>query len=117
MGDWFTRTQLASLDWDALRQPESHPLKVRVTPEAVFDRDSGVLLASAAPGYRFFYGHDHVHIAPVDWNHEKVAAELQSGSEPTTQIAKPITSIGPDALAMLFSAVSKPPQKAVTNAQ
>lgn len=82
----FTPEQLVKLDWLDTKQPSNHPFKVRVTPAVVYNLETGEHVATVAPGYRFAWVHEHVHIVPQDWTVDE--AEY----EPKTQVAKAISS-------------------------
>lgn len=114
MARGFTPEQLGRIDWKTVYQPENHPLKLVVKPEAIYNLKTGELICTAAHGYRFYWAHDHIHVAPVNWDHR--AAETELSEEPKTQVATPLAGTPPPMVALL-AATYQPPQKEDTNAQ
>ena len=112
MARGFTPEQLASIDWKTVYQPENHPLKLVMKPDGLYNLTNGELIAKTDPKYRFYWAHDHVHVAPVNWDHRATEAELSG--PPGVQVAKPLAGTPPAVIAML--AATYPPQKDTTNA-
>lgn len=63
----FTPEQLREVDWFAEPQSESHPIRVRVTPDVIYDLANGEPIATTKAGYHFCWIHNHVHIVPTGW--------------------------------------------------
>ena len=82
-----SRANLDSIDWDRGRQAKTHPFRVRVTPSTIYNQDTGEVVATVAPGYEFYYAHQHPHIAPVGYDTQAAIAEVDSV---TTQVAQPL---------------------------
>ena len=103
MARGFTPKQLAEIDWTKVYQPENHPLKLVVQAGAIRDLTTNQVVAEAAPGYRFYWVHDHIHVAPVDWDHR--AAEKEDTAPIATQAAKPLSGLSAGLLATLATAL------------
>lgn len=88
----FTPAQLREIDWAANDQSENHPVKVRTEPFAVYDLATGQAVATAAPGYRFYWCHGHIHIAQEQWNHH--AEEAAQQAPPLKQNAEQLGDLG-----------------------
>jgi hypothetical protein len=88
MARGFTPEQLAQIDWNTVYQPENHPLKLVVHAQEIRDLTTNAVIAFAAPEYRFYWAHDHIHVAPLNWDHR--ATEKELSAPPTTQDAKPL---------------------------
>ena len=82
-----SRANLDSIDWDRGRQAKTHPFRVRVTPSTIYNQDTGEVVATVAPGYEFYYAHQHPHIAPVGFDTASAIAEVDSVQ---TQVATPL---------------------------
>lgn len=104
MARGFTPEQLAQIDWQTVYQPENHPLKLVVDAQTIRDLATNSPIAHAAPGYRFYWAHDHIHVAPVDWDHR--AAEKELSAPPTTQVAKPLGEVPPELFATIALAMA-----------
>lgn len=107
-----SRANLDSVNWDKDRQAKTHPFRVRVTPTTVYNNDTGEVAAIAAPGYEFYYAHQHPHLAPVGFDTAKAIAEVDNIG---TQVAKPLAggvgtlmaTVGSSMFPQILSALSK----------
>lgn len=64
----FHVNDLDTLDWhDPAKHTALHPMKLRISVDQVFDLETGVVVAHIVPGYKFYWGHRHLHVAPADW--------------------------------------------------
>ena len=72
-----SRAKLDSVDWAKGRQANTHPFRVRVTPTTIYNQETGEVVATIAPGYEFYYAHQHPHIAPVGYDTEAAIAEVE----------------------------------------
>lgn len=81
-----SRTPLEKVNWDKDRQAKTHPFRVRVTQTTIYNHETGEVVATAAPGYEFYYAHNHPHIAPVGYD---TASAIAAVDGVKTQIAKP----------------------------
>jgi hypothetical protein len=103
MARGFTPEQLKQIDWTTIYQPENHPLKLVVEVQTIRDLATNQVIAEAAPGYRFYWAHDHIHVAPIDWDHR--ATEKELSAEPTTQVAKPLGGVATSLFASLATSL------------
>ena len=108
-----SRVNLSTVDWSKGRQAKTHPFRVRVTPTTIYNQDTGEVVATIAPGYEFYFAHQHPHIAPVGFDTEAAIAEVDSV---VTQDAKPLdmdlgtavmTAMGPRMLPLILAASTK----------
>ena len=107
-----SRANLDSVNWDKDRQAKTHPFRVRVTPTTIYNHETGEVAATAAPGYEFYYAHQHPHLIPVGSDTKKALAEVDGIK---TQVAKPFTggfgeamaTVGTGMLPQLLSVLSK----------
>ena len=93
------RANLDAVKWDTDRQAKSHPFRVRVTPTTVYNHETGEVVATAAPGYEFYYAHNHAHLAPIGYDTE---AAIKAVEEVTTQVAQPMNG----GMGVVFSALA-----------
>lgn len=110
-----SRVNLDSVDWDRGRQAKTHPFRVRVTSSTIYNQETGEVVATAAPGYEFYYAHQHPHIAPVGFDTKAAIAEVD-GETIVTQVAQPLaggigsalmTAVGTGMLPQLLAASTK----------
>lgn len=107
-----SRANLDSVNWDKGIQAKSHPFRVRVTPTHVYNHETGEVAAIAAPGYEFYYAHQHAHLAPVGFDTNTAIAEVEGIK---TQVAQPLSggmgsamaTVSTSMLPILLSALSK----------
>jgi len=55
------------VDWNTFPEPEGHFGPVITTPTEVINKHTGEVMARAVGNNRFYMGHHHAHIAPVEW--------------------------------------------------
>ena len=53
---------------DFRAQPVSHPVWITVTPQEIQDIQTKAVIATISEGYRWYWAHGHLHIAPADWD-------------------------------------------------
>lgn len=106
-----SRVNLATVDWDKGRQAKTHPFRVRVTPTTIYNQDTGEVVATTAPGYEFYYAHQHPHIAPVGYDTKAAIAEVE---QVATQVATEgslgdvlMTAVGTRMLPFILAASKK----------
>lgn len=103
-----SRVNLDSVNWDKGIQAKTHPFRIRVTPTTIYNHTTGEVAATAAPGYEFYYAHQHAHLAPIGFDTEQAIAEVEGIQ---TQVAQPLAggmaTVGASMLPFLAAALSK----------
>lgn len=85
--DAFEPELLEQLDWTREVQPPNHPVALIVKTQRLYNKVTGELVATLEPGYRFYWAHQHVHIAPFDWDGKDAFNQMAV----RTQVAKPLS--------------------------
>lgn len=65
---------LDTIDWATVKEQPNHQVAMKVTPTHVLANDGSdrVIVPSIEKGYRFFWGHGHLHIEWVGENAEDI---------------------------------------------
>ena len=63
-----TREQMGNIDWTQEVHGKDHPIAMACDSEHIYDARTGEIIADIRPGYRFWYNHSHMHVAPDNWD-------------------------------------------------
>lgn len=110
-----SRANLDTVNWEKDRQAKTHPFRVRVTPTTVYNNETGEVAAIAAPGYEFYYAHQHPHLAPIGYDTTKAIAEVDG--EPQTQVAQPLSGASAATMMAMVAPVLLPSLSALSKGE
>ena len=85
--DAFVPEDLEQIDWTMEHHPKNHPVRVIVRHQQLYDLTTGALIGTLEPGYRFYWAHQHIHVAPYEWDGKDAYKEMTMGR----QTAKPLS--------------------------
>lgn len=80
----FTAEEMRRVDWSEETQAKNHPVRVIVEPDVIRDQRTGEVIAAIRPGYRWYWAHSHIHVAPQGWN----GLEAREAWEERNQISR-----------------------------
>lgn len=86
LNDAFTTEALVRIDWTNERQPHNHPVRLVVEPTVIRNEATGEVIATTQPGWRWYWAHSHIHLAPDSWGGSEAPDEMI----PQNQAAKAI---------------------------
>lgn len=51
------------VNWDVPFR--NHEIKIKADDEHIYDYETGAVIATISPGYRFYWAHGHIHVIPL----------------------------------------------------
>jgi len=67
--------ELANFDWASadIRRLQ-HVIQIHGDSQHLTHSETGEILATASPGYKWFFVHEHPHLVPEDWTRDQIIA-------------------------------------------